>query len=400
MRVALIWAFWQHYHWARWRAFDSVLRDAGGISLPIALCSRGSMGHDSVIDPEEAERLTVLTNDPSLGGENCTWATVALLRALDRLQPDVVAIIGYASRASRAALGWCRRYRRGAVLMMETQESDLPRRWMREVCKRYLMRGFDAVLAGGKTHAAYARKLGMPAERIRTGYDVVDNQYWGTQADVVRLSAESWRRRLGLPLRYFLAAGRFIPKKNFAGLLEAFRLYVEQISAGEAWDLVLVGRGEEESRLRSLVSDGPLRERVHFKGYADSGTMAAYYGLASMFVMPSAFEEQWGLVVNEAMAAGLPVLVSTICGCATDLVRSGTTGFTFQASDTGTLAEWFVRTSRGKLPLKEMGRNARLHIAAFSPRVFAEGLLKTSIIASARAKCRQINWWPSLAVYG
>jgi len=399
MKLAIFWAFLQHYHCARIRALRVAASAQNADVLPVTLCSRGSIGHTSDIAPDIASDLISLSDDPLRGGENSRWAAEALISTFERHQPDVVAIVGYGSRVSRAALAWCRRRKRAAVLMMETQRSDLQRSPWRECYKSYVMRGFDAALVGGRTHAAYARELGMPAERIRTGYDVVDNEFWAQRAVNVRRSAQEIRRDRQLPKRYFLAAGRFIGKKNFPGLLEAFERYCASPEGGKGWDLVLVGRGEQEARLR-LAADSPvLRGRVHIRDYADAALMAEYYALSEAFVMPSSREEQWGLVVNEAMACGLPVFVSSVCGCAPDLVVENKTGFTFPPDDPAALAALFQAATRGDFSCPDMGREASRHIAGFSPRDFAEGLLGAAALARIHAGQRRINIWPRPALF-
>ncbi len=110
-----------------------------------------------------------------------------------------------------------------------------------------------------------------------------------------------------------------------------------------------------------------------------------YYALASVFVHPST-SEQWGLVVNEAMASGLPVIVSDRCGCAEDLVRPGVNGCTFAPQDSTALAGLMRRMSDGSRDLRAMGQASRDIIARWSPELFAE-----SIVAAARqpAKVRR-----------
>src|SRR5262249_59830905 len=95
-----------------------------------------------------------------------------------------------------------------------------------------------------------------------------------------------------------------------------------------AWKLVLLGEGEQRAKLEGLRDALGLRNDVSMPGFKQYDELPAYYGLASAFVHTST-TEQWGLVVNEAMAAGLPVLVSERCGCGPDLVREGVNGFTF-----------------------------------------------------------------------
>ena len=100
------------------------------------------------------------------------------------------------------------------------------------------------------------------------------------------------------------------------------------------------------------------------------------YGLARVFVMPSK-TEQWGLVVNEAMAAGLPVLVSHSAGCSQDLVEQGVNGYTFDPSDPNDLAQLLIRMSTSA-DLASMGRESQRIIRLWGPSRFAEGLMSAA----------------------
>ena len=101
--------------------------------------------------------------------------------------------------------------------------------------------------------------------------------------------------------------------------------------------------------------------------------MSAYYALARCFVLPST-SGPWGLVVNEAMAASLPVVVSNRCGCVEDLVEDGVNGFVFNSEDDRELTERLRRVSGGAVDLKAMGRRSYQRVQDFSPRRYAERL--------------------------
>ena len=146
-----------------------------------------------------------------------------------------------------------------------------------------------------------------------------------------RAGDPSFRTRFGLPQRFFLASNRFLPKKNLPGLLRAFAQY-RTAAGADPWDLVLLGDGPLRPDVERLIADIGLAGAVHLPGFKQYPELPAYYGLAGAFVHAST-SEQWGLVVNEAMAAGLPVLVSDRCGCAPDLVAEGINGFTFPPED-------------------------------------------------------------------
>ncbi len=138
-----------------------------------------------------------------------------------------------------------------------------------------------------------------------------------------------------------------------------------------------MGDGPLRSELCQLINDLGLEGSVLLTGFRQYADLPAYYGLASAFILAST-TDQWGLVVNEAMASSLPVLVSNRCGCARDLVREGVNGYTFDPYDEEGLAELMFRTAdlaRGESALQKMGAASREIIKAWGPDRFAGGLL-------------------------
>jgi glycosyltransferase involved in cell wall biosynthesis len=233
----------------------------------------------------------------------------------------------------------------------------------------------------------YVRSLGLPADRIFTGFDVVDNDYFAREVAVVRAAPETFRQRLSLPDRYFLASARFVRKKNLSGLLDAYAGYL-RLNGGETWPLVIVGDGELAGEIRNKIVEYGMTERVLTPGFVQYDALPAYYGLASAFVHAST-TEQWGLVVNEAMASGLPVLVSKNCGCAEDLVEDGVNGFTFDPADPAALAASMSRMSSGALVLGAMGEASRRIISRWSPERFADGVVTACDAARRHAGSRR-----------
>lgn len=253
-----------------------------------------------------------------------------LIRELSHMNPDVVVIAGYSEGPMRDAARWARRRRRRVILMSETTRWDRRRPRWRELLKRYWVKRYvDAAFVGAGPQAQYLVELGVPRERIIEGYDVVDNEYFARGAKDARVHGEARRRALGLPQRYFLFVGRFAPEKNLNRLLEAYRRYRE--SQPDGWGLVLVGDGPEASSIRRWVARLALSGLV-LSGFRLSDELPSFYGLAGGFVLPS-IHEPWGLVVNEAMASSLPVLVSNRCGAAAVLVRHGQNGLIFNPWD-------------------------------------------------------------------
>lgn len=301
--------------------------------------------------------------------------------ALSNASPKVVAIPGWSSTAALAALEWCCITRTPAILMSDSTAHDEPRIWWKEWIKSRVVRLFSTALVAGAPHVDYITALGLPRKRVFTGYDVVDNDYFFTQSNNVRAVAPTLRLRHGLPENYFLASNRFIEKKNLPRLLDAYAGYVAQVGAG-AWSLVLLGDGPQKKRLLDQVARLGLAGKVLFPGFKQYHELPVFYGLASAFIHAST-TEQWGLVVNEAMASGLPVLVSDQCGCAADLIHNGVNGFTFNPFDTCSLTKLMLKMGGAECDLVSMGQASRNIIRNQSPQEFAIGMKKAGELALA-----------------
>jgi glycosyltransferase involved in cell wall biosynthesis len=276
------------------------------------------------------------------------------------------------------------------VLCSDSQEIDAPRRWWKEWVKRRLVARYDAGFASGTRAKAYLQKLGLPEDRIATGYDAIDNAFFAQRAAAVQAEATSWRSRLGLPQHFFLAVGRMIPKKGFPFLVRTYGRYIEaERAAGrDPWGMVIIGDGPERAAIEAERARLPDPGQVLLPGYLTNEQASVYFGLASVFVMPSLYAEQWGLVVNEAMAAGLPVLASEICGATPDLVVDGRTGFSFPAGDEAKLAERMIWCSARTDQMPVLGVAARAQVEAFSTAYFATKLFDLANLAAAHAAAR------------
>jgi 1,2-diacylglycerol 3-alpha-glucosyltransferase len=230
---------------------------------------------------------------------------------------------------------------------------------------------FRAALVGGTAHKRYLEALGFCAERVFLGYDVVDNDYFRAQSDAARRDAAAVRARFQLPEAYFLASARLVPTKNLLGLIDAYQIYVAKVGAA-AWNLVVLGDGPERENLEAKVGQMRLSGRVQFPGFKQYPELPAYYGLAQALVHVSR-AEPWGLVVNEAMAAGLPVVVSSACGCAADLVHDGKNGFLVDATKIESVADRLLLIASNRVDLDRMGRASRRIIENWSPLRFVSG---------------------------
>lgn len=360
--VAVLWIDWYAYHVARFRGILSVPELSGttvGIEMVGGVGVHAGLKFRQPLPPELAIETLLPDADWLSVGK---WQLArAVWSALRRLNPRVVLVPGYYTLPSLAAAVWAKLHGSTSVLMTESASYDHARSPLKEWCKGVAIRVlFDWAISGGKDHVAYLRQLGFPANRIAGLYDVVDNRMY-------REGVATRRARPSTRDPFFLFVGRLSPEKNVTGLLRAWLSYRD---AGGKWGLVLAGDGPERAELQQVAASSTHSAAFTVTGLKSSHELLDDYAAASCFVLPST-REPWGLVVNEGMASGLPVLVSTRCGCARDLVADGTNGFSFDPENTVALAE--LLHCMEQLPpaaRAEMAAAGQRMISAYSPEHF------------------------------
>jgi len=323
----------------------------------------------------------------------------AFYSALEQANPDVVTVNGWNNFGSMVAANCCMDRGIPMVVMSESARDDEPRTWWKESIKRRMVGVYSAALVGGQRHVDYLVELGMPRERIFTGYDVVDGDYFRQKPEEIRSQTSSAsakpaadrevRKKYGLPQNYFLASARFIEKKNLPALISAYAEYRDRsqragvtdpgYKGGAPWDLVLLGDGPMWKTLNTQLTTLNLHAHVYLPGFKQYDELPIYYALASAFVHAS-MTEQWGLVVNEAIASGLPVIVSERCGCAPELVKDN--GFKFDPTNQDELAARLLQMATLSDDERRRLSDASYRIAAdFSSDRFAQGLEQAARIA-------------------
>ncbi len=364
------------YHLARLRALAAALGERGGRLLAYEVADAEERYPWARAGADEPFAWTTLFPGRSMESVPRAECARAMTRALDRDRPDALGVVGYFRPESMAAVAWARASGRPAILMSESQEVDHPRAWWKEAIKRRRVRRFAAGLVGGPSHRDYLTKLGMPADRIALGYNAVDNADFARRVDAARRDPDG---RLGLPdAPYFVAVNRFVPEKNLPRLVRAFARYRADAPADRPWDLVLCGGGPDEAEVARAVAASGVAHAIHRPGFLQADGLARWLAHASAFVHPSLMEP-WGLVANEAAAAGLPLLVSDRAGCAGTLVPDppGTTGRRFDPLDEEEMAAGLAWVAG--LPESEraaMGDRSAAVVADWGPDRFALGMIE------------------------
>jgi glycosyltransferase involved in cell wall biosynthesis len=375
LRIAIIFTRLGPYHIARLSALAAAASRCGGQVVGIEVARADGIYDWAPVDGGDAIALRTLFPERHYATLSGGEIRNAVCRMLDLLDPDAVAINGWSVAEARAAILWAERRGRVAVVMSETKADDAPRIWWKEIAKRWLLSRCDAALVGGRSHARYLEELGLPADRIVLGYDVVDNDHFRRGSALVRQEATSRRSAAGLPDNYFFACTRFIARKNVDLLLRAYARFRVQALSGVPWGLVIAGGGEEDSKLRALERSLGL-DGVIWPGFVQYDELPLYYGLASAFVH-AASSEPWGLVVNEAIASSLPVLVSRPVGAAGELVAHGVNGYLFNPLDVDDLSEAMTRLAAMSADHRaDMARASAAIAERWEPSRFAAGLLE------------------------
>jgi glycosyltransferase involved in cell wall biosynthesis len=318
-----------------------------------------SDGNSEVITLDEGvyERAGLLNNAFRLG------------RSLKEAQPTYLFIPGYREPLAILAAFWGKLHGRINVLMLDSTAMDQARSGLREAIKTWMTRIlFDKAFVSGKRSAAYLQSLTGGSLPYEQGYDVVDNTYFANCAAEIRHIERSDALH-----RSFLFAGRLAEEKNLPLLIDAYRGYKRD---GGRRNLEIVGHGPMEESLRILVRQNELDDYIHFHGFQPYDSMPAWYSGAACLVLPS-ISEPWGLVVNEAMASGLPVIVSDRCGCADDLVEDGGNGYIFSADNSDLLVKCMLTfDALSEADREAMGRRSLEIITRFSPATWSDAVLR------------------------
>lgn len=309
--------------------------------------------------------VSVVLSDRPAESRSAIAHFFALNKALQQIQPDVMVICGYGVPGMLPSLLWSLWHRKPAILLSDTKADDAPRSPWKERLKSWIVRRYRAALVAGKVHQQYLTQLGMSSEAIWLGYDVVDNAVF--HPDKTR-SLPTVRSQ-----PYFLTVNRFVPKKNLLAVISAYAAY-RQVASECAWELVLCGDGDLRPAIEDLIAKLGLNDCVHLTGFLQQEEMLPYFAHAGCFIHAS-IQEEWGLVVNEAMAAGLPVLVSNRCGCFNELVIEGVNGFGFDPENSAQITDLMVKISSGQVDLELMSHASLTQIDKFSPQLFATGLM-------------------------
>lgn len=246
-----------------------------------------------------------------------------------------------------------------AETQMEVETGGVKKR-LRRLLMPLLYRQCTQLLAIGSRNRDYYRALGIKDDRIALVPYTVDNARFAAAADAARADRAVIRTSYGIAgdTPVILFASKLTYRKRAQDLITACaRLQ----SDGVAAHLLIIGSGDYEPQLREQAAALGL-ERITFAGFVNQAALPAAYAASDVFVLPSE-NENWGLIVNEVMAAGLPVVVTHEVGCTPDLVHHGDNGFLYDTGDVDALAAALTRMATDGALRTAMGARSREIIA-------------------------------------
>ncbi|NLE58583.1 MAG: glycosyltransferase family 4 protein [Planctomycetes bacterium] len=307
-----------------------------------------------------------------------------LASAIAATRPNVVIGEGFAKWTAAALF---HRTLHGTPLVVSYQRTEHTERhsqWFRRAYRRMALRFVDVICCNGRLSAEYARRLGMPPDRIITGASAAEGDQLASRCAAITESQRAiLKSRHGLAGRVFLYVGRLVKLKGLDHLLEAWARVGWGSELPDA-SLLLIGDGPERGSLSAMIDRLGL-QNVRMLGAVDYDSLPPYYALADVFVIPT-LEDNWSLVVPEAMTCGLPILSSIYNGCWPELVHDGINGFTFDPLDTTDLVRRLAFFGTHPECIIPMGQASRRIVAAFSPDRAAQSFLTACRQAISRRR--------------
>lgn len=288
---------------------------------------------------ESADAKTILSSAPRE-----LKRSRAITRWLKAHDVRLVVLYGYNDAGRIRILRWCRRHKIPCLLTSDSNAKLDRATGLKKVAKKLLVgaavRSAWGAMPFGSAGSTYYHNYGTPSHRIyrfpgEPDYTITERT---TAADI---AAARERFHLDPARRRIVFCGRLVDVKRVDTLIDAFNSVADH---RPDWDLIIVGDGPlKDSLVARLRTD--LASRVHWLGFiGDAPTLAAIYKACDLLVLPSQFD-QWALVVNEAVAAGLAIITSDVVGAADDLLRPGVNGYTFPPGDSGALARAIFQAS-------------------------------------------------------
>jgi glycosyltransferase involved in cell wall biosynthesis len=372
IRLTLVHNIFAPYREGLFKAIDKL----PGVRLTVYYCSDKCPGRNWRIKPEgyKYQVLKGVTIGRNLHiNPEIIWRIVT-----DR--PDVLVVGGYSYPTSMMAILTAKFLRIPLVLWSASSLLDSRlnlsnwRQKSKYVAKRLLIRCADKYIVPGQKAIEYLKELGAGAKDISIMRNSFDLDFFHQGADRARKDRDRIRKEFGLPAsKLLLYVGHLTEKKGAWVLLKAYRIIRDK---NAQIGLVIAGDGPEERELKEYCRHHRLK-RVYFMGFRQKDEMPSLFGASDVFVFPS-LQDTWGMVLNEAMASGLPIVTTDRVGGAYDLVEDGTNGLIVPAGDPQQLSAAVLKAlAKSPREVRHMVEYSQNKISKYTHRDSATDLFQT-----------------------
>ena len=380
MRILIVHnLLWAHYKSSVFQALQRLVDQQTDVSVRVIQIARNERSRASLEATADETTPTYqyeyeLLFDRYLEDVSLRERTQALLRRAKAYRPDVINLTGYYDPAQLLLLLWAKAKGIRVVMQNESTAADQTRGGWKEEFKRWLFRRCDGFFCFGSQSADYLMQLGVAPNAILVRKNAVDNDALRSVYERTVPNRKEHQKAMQLQANNFVFVGRLIEAKNLPMLLTCFAEALKQCKQSATWGLLLLGDGAECDALTQQINALELAGRVTILPGRPWFRVPEILALSDVLVLPSR-SEPWGLVVNEAMACGLPVIVSDRCGCVIDLVHPGQNGFVFDPDQPAQLTHQLIQFMTGTVDAQQMGHLAKQFIAPYAPDAVAREML-------------------------
>lgn len=327
MRIVALHTDFRIYWPARLKALKDFLYSKGHTLDIIEIAGKGS--HYEFAEKEDSSSLPWHILFPESRPEDLSGSRIKplLFKKLNAIRPDVIIAGAIAFPSGALAVAWGQKNKARVIIFDDAKTEAVRRNGLTNFIKRAVYQGVDAMLYPAPDWIPTGQFWGFSEEQLFYGVDVVDNAFWEKKRDNCPIDGD-----------FMVAVGRQIPKKGFITLLQAYSLYLKTTKA-TAYKLVLIGDGPEHQALVDYIQENKLDKHVQRIPFLSQEELAEIYQRAKCLICSSNNQETWGLVINEAMACGCPIIASNECGATHTLVQDGINGFRFSYGDIKELSD-------------------------------------------------------------
>lgn len=315
----------------------AMISEIEDVRLKVFYCSASEYGRDWKLERNRGYDYEVLPGRSlTFKGANVFSFKInpSVWKRLNEGEFDLVILGGYTHFTMLLGILWCRLKDIPYVIMSESQflkHRGFLKKFIKKLVVKPIVSGTFATMPVGTLAREYLISYGADPERSFIFPNTPDVDYFSEECGKYKGLVPKIREETGIETPYvILYVGRFLRVKGVQYIMSAFRILQQEMGVDDV-TLLMIGDGDLKEELTGYVERHQITNVV-FRGFVQHKELPRMYALADVFILPS-LREQWGVVVNEALACGLPLVVTRTVGSAHDLVREGENGYRVKEAD-------------------------------------------------------------------